>query len=749
MTLDKSSSQNLDRQPPHTFRLGEWLIDPQLHQATGTKSTVQITHKCMQILLLLVKAPKRVMSRADLLNAAWPDTVVNEESLTRAICDLRGALGDDPAKASYIKTIHKGGYQLIAPVEYIDQAAEPAPVVKTSPKTEDTAGIKADKAGDNPDDTVRKPESIHIIQQRRWAILMPIGLAMVLLMVWAVIGAKKPDPNDTQSVPARDVDGIPLTSSPGHETNAAFSFDGTRVAYARRGLDNQGYHIFIKQPSETNELQITSGPTNDLYPTWSPDGRAIAFIRNQDNAIQICQVPSLGGKVRILYEQDGYANGLDWSPQGETLVFAAAGLATQFRLYELNINTGKKGELAVPPAGSAGDVGPVYSPDGNRIAFERRGPSGHESVYILSLSGDEEPGLVTAELRRVGRLDWLPGGRDLVVAASPRNRIGLWRVEIETGLCKSLVLPWSEIVDPAVSPVDGSLIIQARNLVRNIVRLNIPEDHSKSDPLPFDLIFQSTRDEFLPSIDPDGQRVAFCSDRNGSVQVFLADQDGSGQREISSFDDLQITSLAWAPDGSALLFNASDADGNSWLGLLDPSRGEWNQLDTGGHEIRHPIWSNDGQTIYFNMFKDGVWRLWEMTVETADLALVYPDYAFASHTCSASGDFYFFKVGIPGFYRLDDNGEEVVVEGFPYTNDVTAYTSHGDQLFCSVTGQQGSLLVTYNTVTTVCDTLGIIPQSSDGRLTISPDGRVIMTSIITQLDSDLILLPRFLEVEAL
>ena len=74
----------------------------------------------MEVLMLLAEHGDRVVSREELLKAVWASVVVGDEALTQSIIKLRRALGDDPRAPSYIETIPKRGYRLIAPVAKSD-----------------------------------------------------------------------------------------------------------------------------------------------------------------------------------------------------------------------------------------------------------------------------------------------------------------------------------------------------------------------------------------------------------------------------------------------------------------------------------------------------------------------------------------------------------------------------------------------------------------------------------------------------
>lgn len=105
------------------FVLGDWRIDPAARELTDGARTRRISPKAIGVLLELVAARGRVVSRDDLLERVWPDVIVGEESLTHTIAELRGAL-EDPARAPrLIETVRKSGYRLLATAE--PAAAQP------------------------------------------------------------------------------------------------------------------------------------------------------------------------------------------------------------------------------------------------------------------------------------------------------------------------------------------------------------------------------------------------------------------------------------------------------------------------------------------------------------------------------------------------------------------------------------------------------------------------------------------------
>jgi TolB-like protein/DNA-binding winged helix-turn-helix (wHTH) protein/Flp pilus assembly protein TadD len=99
------------------FRLGEWLICPQLNTAQNGGNTVRLEHKFMQVLVCLAARPGKVISKEELIRTVWADTFVTDDVLTRAVSELRRILKDDAKHPRFIETISKSGYRLLLPVQ--------------------------------------------------------------------------------------------------------------------------------------------------------------------------------------------------------------------------------------------------------------------------------------------------------------------------------------------------------------------------------------------------------------------------------------------------------------------------------------------------------------------------------------------------------------------------------------------------------------------------------------------------------
>src|SRR5258708_31341584 len=108
------------------FRLGEWLIRPQLNAVQGDGGTFRLEHKFMLVLVCLARCPGEVISKDELIRTVWADTFVTDDVLTRAVSELRRILRDDAKQPHIIETVSKHGYRLIAPVQRTQDSSSTA-----------------------------------------------------------------------------------------------------------------------------------------------------------------------------------------------------------------------------------------------------------------------------------------------------------------------------------------------------------------------------------------------------------------------------------------------------------------------------------------------------------------------------------------------------------------------------------------------------------------------------------------------
>jgi transcriptional activator of cad operon len=115
----------MEHPTPATLRIGAWRVDPASclisrdkkdEQDGNSAETIRLDVRTMRLLLCLADHPGQVVSIDDLLNHLWPSVAVSQDSVYQAVASLRRQLGDDPKQPTYIETVPRLGYRMIAPV---------------------------------------------------------------------------------------------------------------------------------------------------------------------------------------------------------------------------------------------------------------------------------------------------------------------------------------------------------------------------------------------------------------------------------------------------------------------------------------------------------------------------------------------------------------------------------------------------------------------------------------------------------
>jgi TolB protein len=121
-----------------------------------------------------------------------------------------------------------------------------------------------------------------------------------------------------------------------------------------------------------------------------------------------------------------------------------------------------------------------------------------------------------------------------------------------------------------------------------------------------------------PSWSPDGEWIAFVSDRSGSPQIYVMKADGTSERRIT-FNGGYNTSPAWSPDGRWIAYEARVGGGQFDLWLVDPEGGTNLPLVSHPRSDEGPSWSPDGRKIVFSSSRRGNHDLYMIDVSGENL----------------------------------------------------------------------------------------------------------------------------------
>jgi Tol biopolymer transport system component/DNA-binding winged helix-turn-helix (wHTH) protein len=550
----------------------DWLVQPRLNRISSAGKSVRLPSKYMHVLVCLAERPGEPVSREELMETVWKDTIVVEESLTRAISELRKIFNDDTKQSHYIETIPKIGYRLIAPVAPC-HASFPPDFVRDDQSTLPNSGASPAKS------------------QRHYfhAILFVMGTIALLAVAWKIWG---PFHLLKETASAPMIRTFPLTSYQGLERHPALSPDGQKLAFVWNGGTAQTEGLYVKDIGSDQSTRLIDNASD---PAWSPDGRHLAFVRHSLEGCTIFKISSSGGSTQKLLEIARGAHPFDpaWSPDGRWLVYSQQ-RNSQDSLYLLSPETREHKPLAAPPAG-AHDRKPVFSPDGKNVAF-LRAAFGKTEIYSMPVNGGEAVRL-TQRQHRISDFDWTPDGRALVLATQE----GLWKLRIADGK-EELLAAVASLDQISMAQKSWRLAYEQASEDKNLYQISLVP-YGKSEAQPSQLI-GSSRTDAQPAISPDGNWIAFVSDRTGHPQIWKSDWKEERVTPLTNFDGCRVANPNWSPDGRLIAF-AANPEGQFDLFVVAATGGEPERITTTPTHEEAPVWSRDGRWIYFSATENG------------------------------------------------------------------------------------------------------------------------------------------------
>lgn len=113
--------EDLERRP--VYRFGDFEFDPEKRLLNRGGRDVHLEPIAFRLLAYLIDNRNHLVTRQELMDTVWGDTVISETALSKAVERLRKVLGDDPAAPRYVETVHSQGYRFVADVEEADNPA--------------------------------------------------------------------------------------------------------------------------------------------------------------------------------------------------------------------------------------------------------------------------------------------------------------------------------------------------------------------------------------------------------------------------------------------------------------------------------------------------------------------------------------------------------------------------------------------------------------------------------------------------
>ncbi len=453
----------------------------------------------------------------------------------------------------------------------------------------------------------------------------------------------------------------PMIGLSGTKDYAAFSPDESRIAFAWDGGKNaqvSPHDIYVKViGTDDNPLRLTDTPENELMPIWSPDGRYVTFLRAVADKREIYRVPAHGGKEQRLGETSFSCS---WAPDGKTLaVTSLPAPGDQGSIFLLNLETGARTRLTTAlPSGS--DQFPVFSPDGQMVAFIRLRGMTESDVYVVPAGGGTAK-RISFDDTRINGLTWTADSRELIYGANRGSKRQLFRVAAKGGAPERVPVTGDNPSWPTISRQGNKLAWTESLSDSNIYLYEGPGFAGHDVPSKFAAprrIIGFPREDHSPEFSPDGQKLVFASGRAGGEDLWLCDADGGHPVRLTTQGGPTGTPH-WSPDGQWLAFD-SHTRGSGDIYVMPFAGGPWRALTNEPSAELQPAWSRDGQWIYFKSNRTGRPELWKTAAAGGAARQLTHNGAFEGFEAPDGKLFYFTKGrGVYGIWTIPVEGGEV------------------------------------------------------------------------------------------
>jgi DNA-binding winged helix-turn-helix (wHTH) protein len=325
------------QETPRVYEFGPFRLDPTERKLLRGNEIVALTPKAFDTLVLLVRHSGHLLEKDELIRMLWPDSFVEEGSLSNNVFLLRKALGEEPA---YIETVPRRGYRFVGAVRRFPDGESERREEPRQDRSEDA--IRAGCAATVSPEVQAPPFRVW----KRWSARIAISAVFVIVVgVGFWVATQRHARSDISS----RLKIFPLTGSIDGEADPAFSPDGKQVAYVGQDERRRNFNVYVKLIGAGRPLRLTSNAEEERFPAWSPDGRYIAFLRETEHGDDVYVIPALGGPERRLTQAAFYHSSLSWSPDGKLLAIADKASSTEpitICLVSLEDGTKRKSYIA-------------------------------------------------------------------------------------------------------------------------------------------------------------------------------------------------------------------------------------------------------------------------------------------------------------------------------------------------------------------------------------------------------------------
>lgn len=402
---------------------------------------------------------------------------------------------------------------------------------------------------------------------------------------------------------------IRLTSDEGYESNPHFSNDGKLIAFTAQYDGN--VDVFV-MPAEGGEpKRLTYHPGGDFVQGWTPDGKVL--FRSGREA-----QPTMTNKFFTVSTDGGLPEALDipraaygeMSPDGKHLAYTPiTGWDAEWRNYRGGqampiwvVDLKTKDLVRTSQPTKERHLDPVWL---NGLVYFMSERDYTMNIWSFNPSTKEEKQVTFHKKFDVKSLDasddkliYEQGGY-LHVFNPSTNKTKQLNIDVKADL-NFYRTKWDnvsarQLINPNVSPTGKRAIFEHRGEIFTVPKENGTWKNITNSPAVADR---------NPIWSPNGDKIAWFSDKSGEYQLMLADQNGDNVEAISLPNPTFYFQPDWSPDGKHIAY--TDTHYNVWIINLETKKTKKIDTDRYAHPNRsmNPVWSPDSKWIAYAKQQD-------------------------------------------------------------------------------------------------------------------------------------------------
>jgi Tol biopolymer transport system component/DNA-binding winged helix-turn-helix (wHTH) protein len=510
------------------WRFAEFTLDLERQGLYKGTEWIHLSPKPFQTLAYLVENCGATVSKQKILDSVWKDAFVTEDTLVKAIREIRRVLGDDKENPRFIQTVSGLGYRFITEVTQDPFAEGPR---------ENAKSASTDALANKGVSPVAAELPTRIGARGRPLPALKIWVSVVILALAGLLASLawwQP-----RSKPHEPVQRL-ISTFPGGHLHATFSPDASMIAFLM--LDTAGvYQIWLKNLAQGDPVPITSDPGGAGYPRWSPKNDQIIFYRfRKPGSGDTLSISPIGGTPRLLI-----ADALEssFSSDGSQIVFQRLG-----EIWTANADgkNQRKVEGVAPQVGSRSRA-PSFSPDSSWITYVHHAIASSGDIWLIPSRGGT-PRQLSFDNVHCDYPLWTPDGQHIIFSSARRGSQTLWKVRASGGEPQPVLVSAGRDSWPDISR-DGKKLIYTT--VRYSYALTVLDPATRRAR---ELRETSSR-MVAPTFAPTGDKIAFFSlGQGGNQHLFTIGADGRNINQVTQGEGERNWFPQWSRDGEVLYY---------------------------------------------------------------------------------------------------------------------------------------------------------------------------------------------------